>query len=310
MTAWMVGAFIQDVYLRVPRLPRPGESLTSGSSVASPGGKAANQAVAAARLGTHTCLVAAVGNDQAGRDGLAALTSAGVGTEAASVVGGGCDQSLILLADDAQQVIVNVPRASEQLTEEHIAAALRTVSEGDVLSVQGEIPLRLTRAAISACEGAATVVLNPSPLAAFLAGPGGWGGVDLIIVNEGEARELTGLDEPAQALADAIARRTGVSDVVVTSGEAGALLRTADACETLPAPFVESTDPTGAGDGFTAALVYGLSVGMNLEDACRLGVAVGAHAVEHLGCFPGYPTMDELRSWAELRAWSLPAAVG
>lgn len=310
MTAWMLGAFIEDRYLHLTRLPQEGESLNVRRVHRSPGGKAANQAVAAARLGATACLIAAVGDDSAGREGLAALQSNGVRTSDVAIVDSATDESIVLLTDDAQQLILNVAGASSELAESHVIKCLDSVAPGDILSVQGEISPVVTCAAIRAVADRARVILNPSPVEGFLDGPDVWWGVDIVVVNESEANELLGdvSNVPTgNDLAAAVANRTGVQNVVVTLGPRGALLHTPLGAERIPAPSVRAVDPTGAGDGFTAALTYGLQQRATLADACRLAVAVGAHAVEHNACLPGYPTLDQLRQWSTDRDWQLPA---
>ncbi|MGW5942188.1 ribokinase [Streptomyces celluloflavus] len=291
----VVGSANADLTVRVGRRPGAGETVLGTDLVESAGGKGANQAAAAARLGGRTALLARVGGDAYGELLLAAQRAAG--TDVAPVIVDGAARTgtaMIIVGPDGDNSIVVSPGANAALTPQDVAAAADIIAGSAVLSLQLEIPMETVRAAAASAAAAGTrVVLNPSPAPESLA-PELLAAADPLVVNEHEARQLSGRadGEPgewAHALRD-----QGARSVVITLGGDGALVLDASGIGEIPGVRVEAVDTTGAGDAFTGALATRLARGDGLADAARFAVRVGAAAVTKPGAQPSYPTLDEL----------------
>ncbi|MFD7105847.1 ribokinase [Streptomyces celluloflavus] len=291
----VVGSANADLTVRVGRRPGAGETVLGTDLVESAGGKGANQAAAAARLGGRTALLARVGGDAYGELLLAAQRAAG--TDVAPVIVDGAARTgtaMIIVGPDGDNSIVVSPGANAALTPQDVAAAADIIAGSAVLSLQLEIPMETVRAAAASAASVGTrVVLNPSPAPESLA-PELLAAADPLVVNEHEARQLSGRadGEPgewAHALRD-----QGARSVVITLGGDGALVLDASGIGEIPGVRVEAVDTTGAGDAFTGALATRLARGDGLADAARFAVRVGAAAVTKPGAQPSYPTLDEL----------------
>ncbi|MBO8184909.1 ribokinase [Streptomyces spirodelae] len=321
----VVGSANADLVIGLDRRPGPGETVLGSDLVIHPGGKGANQAAAAARLGARTTLLARVGADAYGRMLAEAQRAAGAalsglligaaktpGTVAKDGTGGaeeGKDApptgvALITVDAAGDNSIVVSPGANGRLTPDDVAAAHDLFAAAAVVSLQLEIPLEtVTAAAQAAAEHGARLVLNPSPPARLpedvlaLCDP--------LVVNEHEARLLldgqspgAGPEEWATALL-----ALGPRSVVVTLGAEGALVAgPAVGAEVtdgigmarVPSPRVRAVDTTGAGDAFTGALGWRLGRGDGLEEAVRYAVRVGALAVTRPGAQESYPSAEEV----------------
>ena len=297
----MVGALNADLAIRVDRLPAPGETVAGRDIEVLPGGKASNQAVAAARLGGRVRLVGAVGDDENGRMLREHATAAGVDVSFVSVLPGASTGQAIIPVDDAgENAIILVPGANGAITPDHIP--IEAYADAAVVCLSLEVPLAVVqRAAARATAAGARVVLNPSP---FRRLPDELlDAVDVLIVNELEAAQLLGttseLTRPAgaEALRAALAPH-GVRRIVVTLGAAGALVLDGEALAEIAATRVDAIDTTGAGDAFTGALAVGLAEGSSLVDAAAEASRVAAFSTTRRGAQPSYPTLAQL---AELR---------
>ncbi|MGW2007925.1 ribokinase [Streptomyces nigrescens] len=292
----VVGSANADLTVRVDRRPGAGETVLGTDLVESAGGKGANQAAAAARIGGRTALLARVGGDAYGELLLGAQRAAG--TDVTPVIVDGTARTgtaMIIVDPDGDNSIVVSPGANAALTPQDVAAAKDTIAASAVVSLQLEIPMESVRAAASAAEQAGTrVVLNPSPAPTADLAPELLSVADPLVVNEHEARQLSGLTNgtPAQ-WAQALCDR-GARSVVVTLGGDGALVLDADGAENVPGVRVKAVDTTGAGDAFTGALATRLARGDALPEAARFAVRVGAAAVTKPGAQPSYPTRAEL----------------
>jgi ribokinase len=257
------------------------------------GGKGANQAVAAARLGRSVEMVGMVGSDDAGDRLLAALAAAGVGTSrvrrSTSLATG---LALIMVDDAAENTIVVIPSANGALTPGDLDAGV--IGEAAVVLLQLEIPLETVEAAAALARG--KVVLNPAPAhplpAALL------DRVDVLVPNRTELALLAGAEPPAtMEEAAALARSLeGPKGVVVTLGAEGALVVVRGRAEHVPAPQVAAVDPTGAGDAFCAGLADALVRGAGLVEASRWAVRCGAAAVTRRGAQASLPTRAEVEA--------------
>jgi ribokinase len=291
----VVGSANMDLVATAPALPRPGETVLGDGFTQVPGGKGANQAIAAVRAGAAVRFVGAIGSDAYGVNLRARLVTSGVDTALLRVVYGASGVALILVDGTGENMIVVAPGANAALTD-LAGPDLDAIGAADLLLLQLEIPVETVTAAARAARGAGTtVVLNAAParpLPADLAEA-----VDLLVVNEVEAAALAAApDDPPQALAAALLER--VPRVVLTRGAAGAWYGDrAGAPVHVPAPVIEAVDTTAAGDAFTAALAVGWGEGRPLPDAVRWASAAGAAAARRLGAssaLPGRTEIDEL----------------
>jgi ribokinase len=289
----VVGSLNMDLVIRSPRIPLPGETIIGGEFHTAPGGKGANQAVAAARLGAQVSMVGRVGRDAFGSQLLENLAADGIehnfvleDREASTGV------ALIVVADDGENSIVVASGANAHLSPADVETSEAAIARADVLLLQLESPLEtVTQAAQTARARGVTVILNPAPARAL---PGELLAlVDVIIPNESETALLTGMPVENQAEAEAAAamlRRRGVGTVILTLGERGALLSYERGTTIFPAYDVKPVDTTAAGDAFVAGLAVALAEGKSWATAVQWGNAAGALATTKLGAQPSLPT--------------------
>jgi len=293
----VVGSLNMDLVARAPRIPEPGETIIGTGFRTAPGGKGANQAVAAARLGAQVSMVGRVGVDAFAGQLLDNIAAAGVDhtfvvqdSEAATGV------ALIVVDDAGQNSIVVASGANMCLVPADVDAAEAVISSADVLLLQLESPLEtVTRAAELAHAHGVRVILNPAPArslpAALLSI------VDVLVPNEGETALLTGLPVGSDAEAEAAAaalRDIGVGTVILTLGQRGAILASEKGTQLLPAFDVSPVDTTAAGDAFVGGFAVALAEGRTLAEAVRWGNAAGALATTKLGAQPSLPTRRAL----------------
>jgi ribokinase len=293
----VVGGANFDYLARGPALPRPGETVQGERLLEGPGGKGANQAVAAARLGARVALVARVGADDRGRALLDHLRDDRVDTaHVRSDPAAGTGVALVQVDRRGQKQIMAVPGANLGLTVADVRAAAGTIEAARVLLVQLEIPLECVAEAIRIARRAgARVVLDPAPPTALpdeLLGL-----VDVIRPNASEARALTGIRvsdrASARRAAQALLER-GVGAAAVSAGARGNLLVWAGGECWLPKIPVEAIDATGAGDAFAAGLAVALAEGRTLAEAGPFASATAALKTTRLGAQAGLPRRDEV----------------
>ncbi len=289
----VAGSLNMDLVARAPRLPRPGETVIGDSFHTLPGGKGANQAIAAARLGGAVAMIGKLGDDPFSDALQANLDAAGVArryvTRQASAPAG---VALITVDAAGQNSIVVAPGANALLTPADVDAAEPAIAGARVLLLQLEIPLEsVLRAAQLGRRHGATVILNPAParpLPAELLAL-----TDILVPNETEAALLTG--RPVSDAAAAL-RSAGAHTVILTLGAQGALLAEAGEMRSFPAFCVRPVDTTAAGDAFLGGLGVALAEGRPLEEAIRWGNAAGALATTRLGAQPSLPRRAELEA--------------
>jgi ribokinase len=294
----VVGSLNLDLVVRVARLPGPGETVSGDDVFRNPGGKGANQAVAAARLGRRVAMVGCVGDDDAGRDLLGSLAADAVDTSQVRVVNGvPSGTALITVSEFGENQIVVSPGANARLTPDDVAAAGPALAAAAVTLLQLEVPLETVAAAARAATG--TVVLNPAPVRALPQAL--LGEVDVLVPNRVELAQLAGgpLPETVEA-AVALAGRLAARAVVVTLGADGALVVEHGQASHVPAVPVTAVDTTAAGDAFCGGLADALATGATLQDAARRAVRVAAAACLHRGAQASLPTPAELRALPEL----------
>lgn len=285
----VVGSANADLVVTVDRHPGPGETVLGGDLHSTPGGKGANQAVAAARAGdAPTVFVGALGTDDAGEMLLASLAGAGVDTSLVARTPTPSGTAFIIVGPGGENAIVVAPGANRQVSVSPRAAT--RIGRAAVVLAQLEIPVETVVAAARARRPGALMVLNAAPsreLPDEL-----WRELDVLVVNEHEAADLAGLAAEPGALAASLLAR--VPAVVVTLGADGCLVAARDeAAVTIPSPVVEAVDTTGAGDTFCGVLAAGLARGEDLVAASRRAVAAAALAVTRPGAQQAVPTAAE-----------------
>jgi ribokinase len=291
----VVGSANADLVIAVERRPGPGETVLGSDLAVHPGGKGANQAVAAARLGGRTALLARVGDDTYGRLLLDSLRESGVDTVGVLVGGAPTGVALITVDPSGDNSIVVAPGANGLLAPGDVRAAASLFHASRVVSAQLEIPLETVVEVVRSLPPQARFVLNPSPPRPLP--PEVLGACDPLIVNEHEAKVILGdscvSSEPSDWARLLLAK--GPRSVVVTLGAEGALLASADGRLThVPSVAVRAVDTTGAGDAFTAALAWRLGTGVSLTQAAAYAARVGAAAVTRQGAQESFPTEPEV----------------
>ncbi|MER0241069.1 ribokinase [Streptomyces sp. HSW2009] len=291
----VVGSANVDLVVGVERRPGPGETVLGSDLAVHPGGKGANQALAAARLGARAALLARVGDDEHGRLLLASQREAGVDTDGVLVGGAPTGVALITVDPSGDNSIVVSPGANGRLTPADVRAAAPLLAAARVVSLQLEIPLETVAEVTRGLAPDARLVLNPSPPAPLPAEV--LAACDPLVVNEHEARYVLGAaagDTPQDWVRGLLA--LGPRSVVTTLGAQGAVVAEghADSLHHLPSPRVEAVDTTGAGDAFTAALAWRLGRGDDLRRAAAFAVRVGAAAVTARGAQDSFPTPEQV----------------
>jgi ribokinase len=281
----VVGSVNQDLVARVEHHPVPGETVLGSGHETMPGGKGANQAVAAARLGSDVVFVGRSGADEAGRDLVGEFEREGVDVAHLTVDPVAPSGLAIIAIDDAaENTIVVSPGANGNVSPSDVEGASAALMAATVTLLQLEIPMDAVLAAAGASEG--IVILNAAPAthlpAALLKS------IDVLVVNRGELATLTGSGDPLSA------RSLPVPVTVVTLGGEGAHIIRADTRESVAAIDVTPVDTTGAGDTFCGALAAGLDDGLSLESSVRRAVVAGSLAVTAIGARSGMPTLPEL----------------
>ncbi len=293
----VVGSFNTDLVSRTPRMPVPGETILGGPFHMGPGGKGANQAVAAARLGADTTMVVKLGKDTFGDLAEANLFKEGVRSDFVLRTDESHTGAALIMLDAAgENMIVVAAGANNLLTPADVKAASIAITGADVLLVQLEIPLETVAEAIRIGHRAGvSVLLNPAPGRELDAGLLSM--CDVVTPNETETQIITGhpvhnVSEAEEAAKQLLAE--GVRAVVVTLGDKGALVVTPGRTEHVPGHKVEVVDTTGAGDAFSGALAVALAEGMELVSAVGFANAAAALQVTKIGTAPAMPYRREV----------------
>lgn len=294
----VVGSSNTDMILRLPRIPRPGETLLGGDYLTADGGKGANQAVAAARAGGQVTFIARVGTDSLGDTALHGFRRERINVEfirrdrqSPSGV------ALIFVADAGENSIGVAPGANGHLSVADVRRAREAIGRANVLLAQLEIPLETVTAAVELAHAAATpVILNPAPARKLPSGL--LRRISVLTPNESEASLLTGIRVTNTASAERAARKLrsqGVGTVIVTMGSNGALIVDDQNVVHVPALPVKPVDTTAAGDVFNGALAVAMGEGRALRDAVRFAAAAAALSVTRLGAQPSAPRRGAIR---------------
>jgi ribokinase len=294
----VIGSANLDYIVQVSAPPAPGETVLAKNMIKHPGGKGANQAVAAAKMGAEVRFVGCVGDDNDGALLLRELRAEGVDTTAVEIVSHArTGLALVSVFDSGENSITVVPGANFSL---HPGRVKRAIAGGDakdgVVVLQGEVKSEIIDAAAQSAEAAgARVVLNLAPYRAVAKETLSL--CDPLVVNQSEAAAMVGFQIPEAAAAQqalTILLAT-VRSAVITLGGAGACWADTSGSGHVPAPVVEAVmDTTGAGDAFVGALAAELSAGLSLRQATETGVRAGSFAVGRFGAQSSYPTRTEL----------------
>ena len=296
-TIVIVGSVNMDLMLRCPHLPRPGETVSGHDFRTLPGGKGANQAVAAARLGASVSLIGCVGGDSFGEQAMSALRGEGIDLRHLYVAQGvATGVAMVLVDDSGENSIALASGANAALSIEQIDAASAVIAGAALLVCQLETPLASIQRAIAIAHAAGVpVLLNPAPAQSL---PDGLlRQITWLVPNEGEAALLSGciLTKPAGAQ-DAVQTlvRRGAASVIVTLGAQGVAWGDANGSRHQAAKPARVQDTTGAGDAFVGALAAELALGRPLNHAIEFAQCVAAYSVEHIGAQAAMPRRADL----------------
>ncbi|MBN1479227.1 ribokinase [candidate division KSB1 bacterium] len=300
MRITVVGSSNTDMIIKVPRIPRPGETILGGTFQIAAGGKGANQAVAAARAGGHVSFVARVGDDIFGEQAIQGFQSDKIGVDyvikdknAPSGV------AEIFVAEDGENSIAVASGANANLSPADVEAARHVITSADILVLQLESPIdTVTAAAKLARDNGVQVILNPAPaqrLADELLQ-----NISIITPNETEAEILTGIAVQDEATAEKAAfmlRAKGIKIVIITLGARGVYISSEFFSGAQTGFKVDPVDTTAAGDVFNGALSVAVAEGRSLQDAVRFAQAAAALSVTKLGAQPSAPLRAEIESF-------------
>ena len=292
----VVGSINMDLVAQANHLPQPGETVMGSHYQYCPGGKGANQAVAAARLGAEVSLIGQVGQDEAGTKLLTGLEHDQINVNAVSRSAQYSSGLAVVTVDPkGENTIVVIPGANQGVDQAYVQKAADSFAGADVVLLQLEIPISgVIQAAKQGHQAGAKVMLNPSPLQPLpeelLAH------VHVLVLNQHESQTLTGCSEPKSAL-EALLKK-GLETVVITVGADGAWVID----QKMPNPIripgvpVEAVDSTGAGDAFTGALAVALAEGQEISTAVQFANTAGAYAATTVGAQPSLPYRNSLPS--------------
>ncbi len=296
----VVGSVNVDLVIKSPRLPGPGETIAGGRFTMAFGGKGANQAVAAARLGADVTLIAKVGGDRYGDEAIESFRREGINVDCIAREPETATGIALIMVDERGENLISVAGgANENLLAADIDRHAEQIRSAAALLVQLEIPLETAmRAAQIAAAAGVPVILDPAParpLPAELLS-----NVDYLTPNEAEATQLTAIDVCNDATAREAAAKllaAGSKQVIISLGEAGALLADRKRMTAVPSVPVAAVDTTAAGDAFNAAFAWRLGRGNPPDEAVRRACIAAALSTTRIGAQPSLPTAEELRDF-------------
>lgn len=288
----VIGSSNTDMTVKAPRIPVPGETILGGEFKMGPGGKGANQAVAAARLGGDVTFICKVGRDVFGEKSVEGYKKDGIDTSHTLYSDKPSGVALILVDDSGENVISVAPGANGDLTPEDIQSVKAVIEAADYVILQLEIPVEsVLCAARIAFNAGACVILNPAPACELPAEIFPY--ISLITPNQTEIALMTGVQNDIEAAMNRI-KDMGVGDVILTLGSKGSAILVDGKPEVIPACKVKAVDATAAGDTFCGALCVALSEGLDKAEAVAFATRASAITVQHMGAQESIPYRNEL----------------
>lgn len=292
----VIGSSNTDMTVKGGRIPVPGETVLGGEFCLGQGGKGANQAVAAARLGGDVEFICKVGRDGFGENSIKGYKADGMDMSHALLSDKPSGVALIMVDEHAENIISVAAGANGDFSVEDIESLSSVISAADYLILQLEIPMAtVTRAAEIAHDAGVYVILNPAPASELSEEL--LRNVSLIIPNQTESAALTGMSisdyESAGKAAEAF-RAMGIEDAIITLGSKGSLVCTGEGQTLVPARKVEAVDTTAAGDTFCGAVCVGLAEGKTLVEAVEFATLASSYTVRKIGAQSSIPYRAEL----------------
>jgi ribokinase len=294
----VIGSSNTDMVIKTEKLPAPGETILGGIFLMNPGGKGANQAVAAARLGGKVTFITKRGNDLFGNQAVGLLMREGIDTRyVVKDVEFPSGVALITVDSAGENSIVVAPGSNGNLLPEDISPAIFETDKFEILLLQLEIPISTVEySAVTASEHDIKVILNPAPARELSDNllKHTW----LITPNETEAEALTGVtitDIPSAERAAVLLQERGIKNVIITMGETGAFVKSDNYSGLIPGIKVDPVDTTAAGDVFNGALAVGISEGKELSDAVVFANKAASISVTRMGAQASAPYRNEIK---------------
>ncbi|NIK75137.1 ribokinase [Paenibacillus castaneae] len=294
----VIGSINMDLVMRVPYIPNIGETIMGKSVERIPGGKGANQAFTAAKLGANVSMLGKIGGDEFGARLIESMQNAGVDTSCIDLeADASSGLAIIQVNDEGDNSIVVLSGANELCNKSYIIAHENVIGEAGIVIVQMEVPNEAVYQAIElASKSDAIMILNPAPAPDYIPDHV-LEKIDYLVPNETELQKLTGM--PVHSIETAgTASRTllskGLKNMIVTLGSKGSLLVNSDGIVHFPAPNVQAIDTTAAGDSFVAAFAVGLSEGKSDKDAIAFATKVAAIVVTRAGAQTSIPDRREV----------------
>lgn len=294
---FVIGSCNTDMVIKAAKLPGPGETIIGGEFFMNPGGKGANQAVAAARLGAAVVFACKIGDDIFGRQAVEGFRREGIHTDFVLTAGDRPSGIALILVDGkGENSIAVAAGANGDFRQEEAEDVIEQIGPGDIVLLQLEIPVTVVEYAIKSCrKRGAVVILNPAP--AHLLADEVFPFIDIITPNETEAELLTGVkvtDLTSAAAAATIFLDKGVTHVVITLGAKGAYLHDGSVQKMIASPAVDAVDTTAAGDIFNGALAVALADKGKLVPAVEFACRAASISVTRMGAQSSAPRRSEL----------------
>lgn len=288
----VIGSSNTDMTIKAPRIPAPGETILGGEFKMGPGGKGANQAVAAARLGGDVSFICKIGKDVFGEKSLAGYKAEGIDTTNIIYSDKPSGVALIMVDNSGENIISVAPGANGDITPEDIDNVSEVIRKADFVVLQLEIPVEsVVRAAKIASEAGAYVILNPAPACALPEELFKY--VSLATPNQTEIALMTGIKDDVEAAMTKL-NRMGVKDVILTLGSRGSAIWDGSKAELVPACKVKAVDATAAGDTFCGALCVALSEGKSKREAVEFATKASALTVQKMGAQESIPYRKDI----------------